>query len=110
MRENPDLKDEAGRTILYRPVIIVEQTEDNKQLYRLHLTELDPMANEPIRFGIVLSDLIDHLARAYSDATGRDARDIRQQIVKVMRDEDRFKEKDPARGALSGTTIKPRAQ
>lgn len=110
MRENPDLKDEAGRTILYRPVIIVEQTEDNKQLYRLHVTEIDPMANEPKLFGLVLSDLIDHLARAYADATGRDARDIRAEIVKVMRDEDRFKEKDPSRGNLSGVTVKPRPQ
>lgn len=105
-----DFKDEAGRTILYRPVIIVEQTEDNKQLYRLHLTELDQMVNTPKLFGIVLSDLIDHLARAYADSTGRDVRDIRYEIVKVMRDEDRFKEKDPSRGNLSGVTIKPRAQ
>lgn len=110
MKEDDSLKDEADRTILYHPVIIVEQTEDNKQLYRLHLTELDQMANTPKLFGIVLSDLVDHIARAYHHSTGRDERDIRRDIVKVMRDEDRFKEKDPARGNLRGVTIMPRPQ
>lgn len=107
MRENEELKDHAGRTILYRPVIIVEQTEDSKQLYRLHLTELDPMGNTPELFGIVISDLLDHLAQAYHQSTGRDPRDIRYKILKVMRDEDRFKEKDPTRGNLAGMMIRP---
>jgi len=110
MPDEQRLRDEADRIILYHPIIIVERTDDDKQLFRLHITELDPMANDPIKFGIIMSDLIDHLAAAYHDTTGRDLRDIRAQIVKVMRDEDRFKEKDPKRGQLTGITIMPKPQ
>jgi hypothetical protein len=107
VKEDDSLTDIAGRTIIYRPIIIVEATDDGKQQYRLHLSELDPHTNEPKMFGIVLSDLLDHIAHAYHGQTGRDARDIRYDILKVLRDEDRFKEKDPARGKLRGATSGP---
>jgi hypothetical protein len=107
MKDDEDLKDYAGRTILFRPVIIVEMAEDNEPYYRLHLNELDEHLNEPRLFGIVLSDLMDHLAHAYRDVTGRDERDIRAQIMKTLRDEDRFKKKDPSRVQQSGLTIRP---
>lgn len=110
MREDESLKDHLDRTIIYRPVIIVERIEDQKLIYRLHLTEVDEMANDPRVFGIVLSDLVDHLARAYHDSTGRDARDVRAEIIKIMHDEDRFKEKDPTRCNLRGITIKSQPQ
>lgn len=105
--KDDSLKDFAGRTIIYRPIIIVEATEDGKQQYRLHLAELDQMMNEPKLYGIVLSDLLDHLAAAYAQSTGRDQRDVRYDILKTMRDEDRFKDKDPSRGKLRGATIRP---
>ena len=107
IKQDDDLRNIAGRTILYRPIIIVEAIEGERQQYRINLTELDHSATEPKMFGIVLSDLIDHIAAAYRDVTGRDERAIRADIFKVMRDEDRFKEKDPARGRQRGLTIKP---
>lgn len=105
--EDDDLKEIAGRTILYRPIIIVEATEDGKQQYRLHLAELDQMMNKPKLYGIVLSDLLDHIAAAYHQISGRDARDVRYYILKTLRDEDRFKDKDPSRGRQRGATIMP---
>lgn len=110
VREDDELKDIAGRTIIYRPVFIVEQTDEKKLQFRLHLTELDQMMNEPRLYGIVLSDLLDHIAAAYARQSHRDQRDIRYEILKVMRDEDRFKDKDPSRGGLRGATIMPPRQ
>jgi hypothetical protein len=105
--EDEDLKDIAGRTILFRPVIIIEAIDGNRQQFRLHLNELDERMDEPRLYGIVLSDLIDHISAAYHRISGRDERDIRTDIMKVLRDEDRFKQKDPTRGALKGTTVYP---
>ena len=51
-----------------------------------------------------MSNLLDNLAAAYQRTAGRDQRDVRAAIVKVVRDEDRFKEKDPTRGAARGAT------
>jgi hypothetical protein len=82
---NKDLKDYAGRTILYRPIIIVEMDENNEPFYRLRLNELDERLNEPGLFGIVLSDLIYHIAHAYSHVTDRDQRDIEAEIAEVCR-------------------------
>lgn len=110
VREDESLKDEAGRIVLYRPIIIVEAAQAGKQQYRLHLTELDQMMNEPQLYGIILSDLLDHIAAAYARQSDRDQRDIRYEILKVMRDEDRFKDKDPSRGGLRGATIMPPRQ
>jgi hypothetical protein len=104
MTDNKDLKDYVGRTILFHPIIIVEKDGDNGELYRLHLSELDERMTEPRLFGILLSDLLDHIARAYGHVTGRDERDVRAQIMKTLRDEDRFKGKDPSRVKQSGIT------
>lgn len=108
--EDDGLKDVHGQTIIYRPIIIIEHTDDAKCQYRLHLSELDPLMKEPKLYGIMLSDLLDHIAAAYSQLSARDPRDVRNEIFKVMRDEDRFKEKDPSRGAQRGTTIMPQRQ
>jgi Domain of unknown function (DUF5076) len=99
--------DDADPRIVYRPIIIVEAIEGDEQQYLLHLTELDPMLNEPKLFGILLSDLLDHIAIAYHQSIGRDQRDIRRDILKTLRDEDRFKEKDPMRAPQRGITIMP---
>jgi hypothetical protein len=107
VQEDDELKDAAGNTIIYRPIIVIEQTDDNEQLYRLHLEELDPHGNKPKLYGIILSDLLDHIAAAYHRMTGRDERDIRYDIMKVFKDEDRFKTNDPKRGGLRGTTQSP---
>jgi hypothetical protein len=106
---NDDLKDEAGRTIIYQPIILVESV-NGKQQYRIHITELDKLANEPTLFGLLLSDLADHIARAYEPILGHPAKRIREHIVKVMSDEDRFKTMDPSRGKIRGVTIMPKGK
>lgn len=47
---------------------------------------------------------VDHICRAYHDVTGRDQRALRADILKVLRDEDSFKDQDPERGSGSGFT------
>jgi len=98
-----------GPTPIHDPIIIVHGLEGNRQQYILHLENLDQMMQEPKLFGIVLSDLLDHIAAAYNRSNGRDERDIRDTIMRVMRDESRFKDKDPRRGNMLGATIRPKA-
>jgi len=107
IQQDDTLKDIADQTILYRPIIIVEAIEGDQQQYMLHLTELDPMLKQPKLFGILLSDLVDHIAAAYHQTTGRDQRDVRRDILTTLRDEDRFKEKDQMRVQQRGVTITP---
>jgi hypothetical protein len=102
------LKDIADKRIVHRPIIIVEALEGEQQQYFLCLEELDSMLNEPRLFGIMVSDLIDHIAGAYHQVSGRDVRDIRRDIVKTLRDEDRFKENDPSRVQNHGVITTPR--
>jgi hypothetical protein len=52
--------------------------------------------------GIILSDLLDHLAHALHEVCGHDERVIRADILKAMLDEDRFKEEDPSRSGMKG--------
>jgi hypothetical protein len=61
----------------------------------------------PIIPGIMLSDLLDHIVNAYPQmGCDRDQRDIRRDILKAMKDEDRFKEKDPSRGGMEGGLVR----
>ena len=105
LREKAEEMTSGEPTVIYRPILIVENTEGGKQLYRINLAELDQLAHSPKVFGIMLSDLTDHVAAAYADATGRDARDVRAEVVRTFRDEDRFKEKEPGRGRIRGVTV-----
>lgn len=91
------------------PIAIVHKI-DGGEGYIVMLPTLDPNMNDPRRFGIMLSDLLDHIAAAYQHVTGRDQRDIRDYIAKVMRDEDRFKAKDPKRAEMRGATKWPTRQ
>jgi hypothetical protein len=86
------------------PIILVHQKEEGIG-FAIDLANLDPTSNNPTLFGILLSDLLDHITHAYHLTTGRDERDIRASITKVMRDEDRFKEKDPGRCGMKGAMI-----
>ena len=92
------------------PLIIVHQIEDGSLRYVISLGPIDKTMDDPRVAGVLLSDLLDHLAAAYQATTGRDQRDVRAAIVKVMRDEDRYKEKDPMRGNPKGATVWPRKQ
>jgi len=111
VKDDPELLDEigSGPKQIHRPIIVIHAHETGKQEYLLHLTELDKMMNDPRVWGIVLSDLVDHIASAYVQQTGRDERDIRETITRVMRDESRFKDKDPSRGRMRGATLMPKA-
>ena len=115
IKDDEDLKQlisAAGPIIIDEPVLVVHNVQTNGkkvQQYLLHLSTLDPLMQEPKLWGILLSDLCDHIADAYHRTTGRDVRDLRATIMKVMRDEDRFKQADPARGGQIGAMVLPKA-
>lgn len=93
--------------VITSPIIIVHAKGD-KQQYLIFPDQLDPMLNDPRIYGIILSDLLDHIATAYSQMTGRAQKDVRHQISSVMRKENRLKDENPARGDMVGKTILPK--
>jgi len=93
----------------HTPIIIVHKIEDGKTQFEINLAEFfadDPMTFGPVIPGIILSDLLDHIVNALHQVTDRDERDIRADILKAMRDEDCFKEKDPSRSGMQGGLVK----
>jgi hypothetical protein len=79
-----------------RPIIIVHKIgKEGTMGFVIDLEEFfdDQMKFGPIIPGIILSDLLDHIVNAFHQITGRDQRDIRADILKAMREEDRFKER-----------------
>jgi hypothetical protein len=90
------------------PAIVVHKVEGGKVGFAICTAVFDERMDTPAVYGIIISDLIDHLAASYASTTGRDAKDVRAQLHKVVRDEERFKEKDPARGRGRGATIFPK--
>lgn len=107
IEEDAALAAEAARLVIQRPVVIIEHLASGSCQFRLFPNELDPLVNQPVLFGILLSDLIDHIAHLYCGTTGRDERALREEIAKVMRDESRFKDKDPSRSQSRGATVWP---
>jgi len=97
-----------GPRYIRSPILIVEGNGGGGYSLTLAPDQLDTTLTEPRLFGIMLSDLVDHIAAAYAQIVNRDERDIREALMKTMRDEDRFKQKDPSRGNMRGCTIKPR--
>lgn len=108
IKHDPTLSMPQDGQRIDRPVIIVHQVAGNRTQYLVFLQEIDPSLSDPRAAGIILSDLVDHIARGYHDVTGNDERLIRESIYKVMRDEERFKQRDPARGGSTGRTEIPR--
>ncbi len=100
---DPTLRGSPQQKILQRPIVIVEQMDNGSQQYFIHANELDPNMTRPEMFGILLSDLLDHIVASYRVATGRDERALRDSIFKVMKDENRFKDADPSRGNARGS-------
>ena len=94
---------------LKAPVLVVGCDEDGVCVL-LYPKALDPAMNSPVVFGVILSDVIDHIGKYFSAMTGRDERDVRKTVMKVLRDENRFKEKDPKRVQLKYKFIKPKVQ
>jgi hypothetical protein len=99
-----------------RPIIIVHKIGDQGALrFVIDLAEMirpettigpGETTVGPGAPGIILSDLLDHIAHAYHQIVpDRDEREIRSDILKVMRDEDRFKEKDPSRSGMEGGLV-----
>lgn len=110
VKDDPNLIPPDGRppSFIKNPILIVCTSDEGKQDYHVVVQELDESGADPRAFGILMSDLLDHVAAAYSAVCGRGRRDVRAQLKKVMLDEDRFKDKDPQRGAARGATIWPR--
>jgi hypothetical protein len=92
-----------------RPIITVSKigTDAKTKVVIDVMALLDPAGGlGPIIPGIILSDVLDHLAHAlHQTVPESDERDIRSDILKCMRDEDRFKKNDPARGDLTGGLV-----
>jgi|SRR5262245_41070864 len=90
------------------PLIIIH--DDGKKNYQfiINVTNMKRTGDDLCVFaGILMSDLIDHIAFAFRGHLGRDERDIRSVIFKVMKDEDRFKQKDPSRASAFGKFFTP---
>jgi len=86
--------------VIERPLIIIHQVNDRTR-FLIDLAELEQEMHGPTISGILLSDLLDHLAGYHHQRTGHNAKDIRSQILNVMRDEDRLKEKEgPSRSGF----------
>jgi hypothetical protein len=98
---DPSLKEDDKPRLITDPVVLVEQGKDGEALrFTLHPEFF--AHNNAAGWGVLLSDLIDHIAYMGATMNGRDVRDVRAAIVKVLRDEDRFKEKDPERAPQRG--------
>jgi hypothetical protein len=101
IKYDPSLKEDFKPRIITDPVVLVEQAKDGEALrFTLHPEFF--AHNDAAGWGVLLSDLIDHIAHMGATLSGRDVRDVRASLVKVMRDEDRFKEKDPERAQQRG--------
>jgi hypothetical protein len=89
------------------PLFVADMDEEGDDpIFHVHLMDQGSRLRDYRMFGIVISDLLDHIANAYHHTIGRDLRDIRADIVKVLRDEDRFKKKDLSRSQMSGTVAR----
>ncbi len=109
IKDDDSLKDmmpDEGMNVITDPILIVS-AHGNNQRYMINVSALDPMAHEPKLFGILLSDLVDHIAASYAQTTQRHEADIRATLIKTLRDEDRFKTKDPGRARQRGYQHKP---
>src|SRR5215831_1158001 len=90
LNATPKEKDKEMKAIaLNNPLFIADMVDEDTVMF--HVLHADRDYRD---FGMAISDLIDHIANAYHQTTGRDFRDVRASIMKVVRDEDRFKKKD----------------
>ena len=112
IKDDQTLKDtlnEHGQTFIHNPIIVVQTVEGGKQQYFIHPTNLDPMMNEPTLFGILLSDLVDHITAAYAPLHGGRERDLRDHIIKTLKRENQLKDEQPGRGSQRGAMIMPKS-
>ena len=65
VKDDHNLSDPGDERVLERPVIIVEQLNDGNLRYLIFPEELDSGLNSPESFGVLLSDLLDHIASTY---------------------------------------------
>lgn len=77
--------------------IIVIHGDGEDQRHIIDIAQVDEAANEPALFGILISDLVDHVAKAYHDLTDAPESAIKARIMRAILDENRFKCRDPER-------------
>jgi hypothetical protein len=99
-------KDEAEKIMseeVTNPLLIVFQGEDG--LYRF-IVRPDLTVELPIvHLGIVLSDLLDHVAAVLAAINHEHPNTIHAELLNVMRKEDQLKRENPDRGNLKGMTV-----
>jgi hypothetical protein len=104
-----DRRKQAAQHEIEKPIITVSKIgADAKTKVVIDVMALlDPNGGlGPVIPGIVLSDVLDHLASAiHRTVQDRSERDIRNDILKAMRNEDQFKAEDPARGDMTGGLV-----
>lgn len=105
-----------GRPVYFEnPILIVNRRDDGSIGYVFAPNEIepgfDPMGDKIFAGGILLSDILDHMAHAYSATTGMTQDACRKALWREARDENRLKERDPDRYKARGfTTVTGRKQ
>ena len=94
---------------IHRPIALIHAVESGRNEFLLHFSEIDPMLDKPYAWGILMSDLLDHIAAAYVGHGYRTEREARDRILRAMKKENQLKEDDPSRGGQTGATLRPKA-
>ena len=84
-------------------VIILMSGTDKSATTIVNPTQLDPFLSKPTIYGVVVSDIIDHIAAAYAQLTGADMVALSEAILATARREHKFKKDDPSRSQMRGT-------
>jgi hypothetical protein len=105
IKEDPNLRQLGESRVIVDPIIIVEACGGGTR-FRLFPDTLKGEVNCPVGFGIILSDLIDHIAKHYSTRTGCDESFARTCLMEVLNGEDRLKDQNPGRGKQVGHTFR----
>ena len=97
-----------GPVEIYNPVLVIEPIgEDDGDGHKAHRFHIPNAYPNPLAWGILLSDLLDHLTRAVYDLSGQDPKAVRALILDVLMNEDGAKAEDPDRVHNTGKTTFP---
>jgi hypothetical protein len=102
VKGDPTLRPKGGAKVLQRPVVIIDQSGRETYQFLIFPDSIDAHLTKPEVFGVLLSDLLDHIASTYSSLAGKDEAATRTRILQTMLDEDALKQSDPSRGNPKG--------